>query len=537
MSDEQGGQPADQPERAEEGRAAADPGSATGESAATAERAGQMPGVDADEDDGGAAQAAANVEWLDEKLKQAGIGQGDPNVGEDEEPPFGPGDFVDGEGRRGHVRHVSPEEIAAAAAAHRPPRLDPVSTVAVSEAHVRRCGFSRCRKPLPDERRAGRKSDTCDPKDTSWVVGEDKGGKDIVKTCGQMALSERDLAAVVRLQTGVESEGPVGVPGLDVVELGERIGTAIPAVQSALGPVAQLLESLSGVRAQLEQEVAAAHTARDEAVSAKTAADSDAAAARQVAVDAEAAQAEAEQRAEDAERAARRARLDKEAAERAQSTAEGRVTELQDNLVRADERIEALAERAQKAADDLSRTVGERDAAREAITAEKQRADAQETRANAAVAAAADLERTLRAEHAADLERRAGEHQQALDAARADYDTLLTQARDNFDSRLQQARADFDTAVEQVREQAESDLTAERSAHAEAIGQLHQRLGSLTHRAETAETAQQAQAGLVRELRTALARTLALIGDDDIDDRPRRMNELRSEFNHLLGDE
>ncbi|MGW4528900.1 hypothetical protein [Amycolatopsis sp. NPDC004378] len=522
MSDEQGERPADQPERREEGRGAAEPGSATGESAARAGRAGQTSAADGGEDDGGAAQAAANVDQLDEALRQAGV-QGGP---EDEEPPFGPGDFVDAEARRGHVPYVGPEEIAAAAAAHRPPRLDPVSAVAASEAHVRRCGFSRCRKPLPDERRAGRKSDTCDPKDTSWVVGEDKSGKDIVKTCGQMALSERDLAAVVRLQTGVESDGPAGVPGLDVVELGERIGTAIPAVQSALGPVAQLLEGLTGVRTQLEQEVAAAYAARDEAVSAKTAADSDAAAARQVAVDAEAAQAEAEQRAEDAERAARRARLDKEAAERAQATAEGQASELRDNLVRADERIEALAERAEKAADDLSRTVGERDAAREAIAEEKQRADAQETRANAAVAAAAELERTLRDEFAAELERRAGEHQQALDAA-----------RDEFDSRVQQARDDFDAAVEQVREQAESGLNAERSAHAEAIGQLNQRLGSLAHRAETAEAAQQEQAGLVRELRAALARTLDLVGDDDIDDRTGRVTELRDEFNHLLGDE
>lgn len=516
MSDEQGGQPADQPERTEEDRAAAEPGSTTGESAARAGRTGQTPTPDGGADDGGAAQAAANVDRLDEALRQAGV----PGGPADEEPPFGPGDFVDAEGRRGHVHHVSAEEIAAAAAAARPPRLDPVSAVAVSEANVRRCGFSRCRKPLPDERRAGKKSEHCPKEVTSWEV--EPG---VVKTCGQMARSERDLAAVVRLQTGVESEGPVGVPGLDVVELGERIGTAIPAVQSALGPVAQLLEGLTGVRAQLEQEVAAAYAARDEAVSAKTAADSDAAAARQVAVDAEAAQAEAEQRAEDAERAARRARLDKEAAERAQATAEGQAGELRDNLVRADERIEALAERAEQAAGDLSRTQGELTAARAAIKEHKQRADTQETRANTAVAAAADLERTLRAEFAADLERRAGEHQQALDAT-----------RDDFDARLRQARDDFDTAVTQVREQAESDLNAERSAHAEAIGQLNQRLGSLTHRAETAETAQQTQAGLVRELRTALARTLDLV-DDDIDDRPSRVTELRAEFNHLLGDE
>lgn len=524
MSDEQGEQPSDQPERAGDDRAAADPGSATGEPAARAEQTGQAPAASG-EDDLGAAQSAANAEWLDEALRKAGASDG-------EEPPFGPGDFVDSEGRRGHARYVSPEEIAATAAGHRPPRLDPASAVAFNEAQVRKCDFSRCRKPLPDEQRAGRKSEHCDPKDTSWVVGQDKTGKDIVKTCGQMARSERDLAAVVRLQTGEEGEGPVGVPGLDVVELGERIDTAIPAVQSALGPVTRLLEGLTGVRTQLAQEVSAAYTARDAAVSAKTAADSDAAGARRVAVDAEAAQAEAEQRAATAERAARSARLDKEAAERAQATAEGQASELRDNLVRADERIEALAERAEKAADDLSRTVGERDAARAAIAEEKQRADDQEQRANNAVAGATELERRLRVEFAAELERRADEHQQALDTARADYDTLLTQARGDFDDRLQQARGDFDAAVQEVREQAESARETERSAHVEQIGQLNQQLGGLTHRAETAEAAQRDQDSLTRELRAALTTTLEALPDDEA-----RRGELRERFQQLLDDE
>jgi hypothetical protein len=549
MTEDQGEQPADQPERSEEGVEPADRDALT---SARAEQGGDPAGEPAPEpaDASSAAgaffaeqarligrpadeladeaarrytgaQAAENIDQLDEALRRAGVGPGG------EEPPFEPDDVVDGEGRRGHVRHVSPDEVAAATAAHRPARLDPVSAVAANEAHVRRCEFSRCRKPLPDERRAGRKSDTCDPKDTSWVVGEDKGGKNIVKTCGQMARSERDLAAVIRIQTGAGADGPVGVPALDIVQLDERVDTAIPAVQAALGPINSLLEGLVGVRTQLDQDVAAAHAARDEAVGKATEADSRAETSRRVAVDAEAAKAAAETRAEEAETAARRDRLAKESAERAEAKAEGRASELQDNLERADERIVALAERAEKAAGDLARTQGELTAARIAIEEQAQRAIAQQERANAAVAQAAELERTLRAEFAAELERRAGEQQRALDAARADYDQQLEQARD-----------DFDVAVERVREKAESVRETERRAHAEQLGQLHQQLGGLTQRVETAEADQREANGLVRQLRTALTTTFdALTSTGGDADPARRLAELHERLQPLLDDE
>jgi predicted nucleic acid-binding Zn-ribbon protein len=404
----------------------------------------------------------------------------------------------------------------AAARGGDPARPDPAAVVADSENQVRRCAFTRCRKPLPDKRRAGKKSEHCPQEVTSWEV--EPG---VVKTCGQMARSERDLAAVIRQQTGGDSDGPVAVPALDVVELGERIDTAIPAVQGVLGSVASLLEGLTSVRTTLDQDIAAAHAARDEAVRAKTIADSDAAAARQVAVAAEAAQADAEERAAAAESAARRDRDARIRAERAQATAEGRVTELQDNLQRADERIEALADRAERAATDLAHTEGELTAARAEVAAERARADAQEQRATNAVAAATELERTLRGEFAQDLARRTDQHQQALATARTDYDQRL-------DQRLEQARRDTDAALHQVREQSDAARAADRSAHDEQVGQLHQQLGALTQRAQSAETAQRAQAGQVRELRAALTGTLNAL-DEDSDALRQQIRQLLEE--------
>ncbi|WP_370973683.1 hypothetical protein [Amycolatopsis sp. cg9] len=514
MTDEQGEQPADQQERSAADRAPADPGAATGDSGARGERPGGPVAGEGGADGPSTSDPAGAFFAAQADL----TGRPAAELAAESAGATEPGVFVDGEGRRGYARHVGPAEVAAVAARTRPARLDPVSAVAFNEAHVRRCGFSRCRKPLPDEQRAGKKSEYCSKDVTSWEV--EPG---VLKTCGQMARSERDLAAVIRLQTGADAEGPVGVPDLDVVELGELVDTAIPAVQAVLGPITSLLDGLGGVRAQLAQDVAAAHAARDTALQEAATEKSNAATARQVAVDAEAAKAAAETRAETAEDAARRDRLAKERAEKAEERAEGRVTELQDNLERADERIEALAEKAEKAAGDLARTEGELTAARAATEEQKQRAEAQAERANAAVAQAAELERTLREEFAAELERRAGEQQRALDDARAD-----------FDQRLEQARREFNAAVEQVREQAESARDAERRAHADQIGQLHQQLGGLTQRAETAETARREQAGLVRALRAALARTITLAGEDDVEDRAGRLAELRREFRALL---
>jgi hypothetical protein len=156
-----------------------------------------------------------------------------------------------------------------------------------------------------------------------------------------------------------------------------------------------------------------------------------------------------------------------------------------------------------------------RDAARAAIAEDKGRADAQEQRANNAVAAATELERTLRIEFAGKLQQQASEHQQALDDARTDYD-----------QRLAQAARDTEAAVQRAREEVEAARAGDRREHAEQIGQLNQQLGALTQRAEGAETGQREQAGLLSELRAAVAAALAALGEDG--------DDLRQQYQHLV---
>jgi hypothetical protein len=416
-----------------------------------------------------------------------------------------PGQVADVDGRRGETREAGDAKAAATGTATPPATLDAASARAAQGTRAdepRRCGFSLCRKVLPDEA-TGRKLDYCREQDTTWPIGEDRKPA----TCRELGRAERALAAV----TGARA----AVAEVNVVELSEHVDAVLGPVQSVVGPVTALLDTLTGVRGALDGAVATARAEREEALRQVADADSRAEVSRRKAVEAEAAKSDAVEAKEAAERAARKDRADREKANDAKNKAEGRVQELQDNLERANERIEPLVERVTKAAEDLARTEGERDAARAAIAEEKRRADAQEQRANNAVAAATELERTLRIEFAGKLQQQASEHQQALDDARTDYD-----------QRLAQAARDTEAAVQRAREEVEAARAGDRREHAEQIGQLNQQLGALTQRAEGAETGQREQAGLLSELRAAVAAALAALGEDG--------DDLRQQYQHLV---
>ncbi|RAS59400.1 hypothetical protein C8D87_11412 [Lentzea atacamensis] len=357
-----------------------------------------------------------------------------------------------------------------------------VKPVAGSPDGPRLCGFSLCRKVLPDAG-TGRKLEFCRDSDTSWPVG------DRTASCRELGRAERALAAV--------TDARAAVAEVNVVELGEAVDAVLGPVRAIAGPVAALLDTLTGVRTQLDDAVATARADREEALRLVAEANGRVEAAEQVAAEERAARQSADQRAEAAEREGRR---DREAKERAMSDtrrAEGQVLELQNAQRRDAERIQALIERVETAETQLATRTSERNSARAEWATEKQRADDAE-------AANLTLERALRDEFLQALERRAEQHQQNLDEVRA-----------AFDARLDQIRADLEAARE-----------TERRQHTEQLGTLQQQIGALTTRAETTENSQRAQLDRNRALRTVLAAAHGRLGDDDA--------ELRDQIQQLL---
>ncbi|ASR39997.1 hypothetical protein BAY61_32470 (plasmid) [Prauserella marina] len=396
------------------------------------------------------------------------------------------GQFADG--RRGQTREVSDEEAAAGRAA------DETSARAAGGDEPRRCGFSLCRKPLRDEG-TGRKLEYCRKEDTSWDVGDERQPA----TCRELGRAERALATV----TGARA----AVAEVNVVELGEHVDAVIAPVQAVVEPVTRLLDTLTGVRGALDGAVATARAEKEEALRQAADADGRAEASRQIAVEAEAAAAAAVDEKEAAARAARRDRDDRVRAERAQATAEGRAAELEQALGRATERVDALTARTDDLAARLARASGELDSSRQTIEEERQRAGGQEERANAAIAAAADRERQLREE----------------------FDQRLEQLRIQHAAALDQARQDSVTAARQAREQGEVTRQAEAQRHAHQLAELHERIGTLSQRADAADGIASAQSDQLRAWRRTLAAALEQHHEDT--------EALRQQLRTLLDDQ
>lgn len=218
-----------------------------------------------------------------------------------------------------------------------------------------RCGFRRCREPLPPPGpRGGRPYEFCP--DRVWPGG---------KSCKQLAAAEQHLR---------EALGEAAVPTAALRDAGEAFGSAASAVSEPLRTLANALDSIT---ARLQEEVGAAvaraeaaeravreaDRQRDAALAAEAEARQTAQDAVQKAQAAEQAQSAAEATAEEAIRARSAAQLDQARAEAAAAAigeqAEKATADAATQRARADELAAQLATRAEQ----LATRTAERDAA------------------------------------------------------------------------------------------------------------------------------------------------------------------------------
>ncbi|MTD56451.1 response regulator receiver protein [Amycolatopsis sp. RM579] len=224
---------------------------------------------------------------------------------------------------------------------------------------VARCGFRRCREPLPPPGpRGGRPYEFCP--DRTWPGG---------KSCKQLTAAEQALR---------EALGEDAVPTAALREAGEAFGSAAAAVSE---PLRALSNALDAITARLQQEVTAAVTRaetaelavrdaerqRDAALATATEAQE---AVRDAAVkveEAEQAQAVAETAAQEAVHARSVAQLDQARAEAAAAAigeqAEKSAADAAAQRARADDLAGQLSSRAEE----LSARTAERDAAQAAL--------------------------------------------------------------------------------------------------------------------------------------------------------------------------
>lgn len=329
----------------------------------------------------------------------------------------------------------------------------PIPPGAAREApDVRRCGYSRCRRPLPDEG-TGRKFAYCP--DRTWP-GPD--GREVM--CRELGRAENLLRAVHSDDT---------IPDTTLIELSEH-------VTATLGPVEEFLESLRLVGGRLDGAVTSALEARDEAE-------------RQLAEE-HGSRLSAERRTEQAEAAAATARAEADQHRRDKNSAEEAAT-----------RARVLQHTAEHA---LTAATTAREVDREQARQAGERARDATNRAN-------DLER-----HLADLGGQLRTTREELATAReritADTERAAKLAADTA-TRLQQVERDHAERLHEARQAEAARYTEEVSTLNQKIGRLeHQNAESTTERDQLRNTLAGWRHGLVQALDQRMPKT----GEDPV---------------------
>ncbi|MBN6040064.1 response regulator receiver protein [Amycolatopsis sp. 195334CR] len=222
-----------------------------------------------------------------------------------------------------------------------------------------RCGFRRCRQPLPPPGpRGGRPYEFCP--DRTWPGG---------KTCKQLAAAEQALR---------EALGEDAVPAAALSDAGEAFSTAAAAVT---GPLRTLSDTLDAVTAHLQDEVAvavdqaeaarqaAAQAAQERDIALERAAEASQAAEAAAATvrEAEQAQAVAEATADEAIEARSAAQLAQAKAESATAVITKRAEEATEQAAAQQARVDELTATLSSRGEELATRTAERDAARIAL--------------------------------------------------------------------------------------------------------------------------------------------------------------------------
>jgi colicin import membrane protein len=339
-----------------------------------------------------------------------------------------------------------------------------------------RCGYSRCRAPLPAPGpQGGRPRSFC--RDTRWDGGH---------TCAQMAKAERDALGALGLDM------PHTAFALDADRLREH-------VEAVRGPVAALAAALAGVTTRLAeveaQAVSAVEVANRRAAEAET---------RRVA---------AQEGHERAEQVARRARESAEQAARERAEALERAGAAARQALDATEALGAARAHAEQAEQTTA------DAVRRATEAERDVRAAQLVAAQAGTALAGERERTQVLDADLAASRRAatlaeGERDRAvaecveLTQARAATAAELAEmklARETATARLVERTAERDTAAAQVAEVTTqrdaltaqlAEVEADRAATAAQLAQMTAERDAITAQLAGAQSVARDAAGV-----------------------------------------
>ncbi|OXM54187.1 hypothetical protein [Amycolatopsis alba] len=244
---------------------------------------------------------------------------------------------------------------------------------AAVEEHVSeqaRCGFRKCRQPLPPPGpRGGRPYEFCP--DRTWPGG---------KSCKQLAAAEQALR---------EALGDDAVPAGALTDAGQAFDQAAAAVT---GPLRTLSNALDAVTAHLRDEIAAAVSQADVARETASEADRQRDVALEQAAEATHAAEQAIEAARVAEQAENLARATadeaveaRSAAQLAQATAESATAVITQRAKEVAEEVSAQRNRADKLAatlaargEELATRTAERDAARTALAESDERRKAGE---------------------------------------------------------------------------------------------------------------------------------------------------------------
>jgi chromosome segregation ATPase len=361
---------------------------------------------------------------------------------------------------------------------------------------LRVCAFRRCGSALPPVSGRGNRARFC------------QDGK----VWGPRSLTCRDAEAAF---VGVDSlrDTDAEIDDTSVEALGEQI-------DRVLDPARALVEALTGIDRQLETTVVNALAERDIA-------DTVAVDQRRLRGLAEAAAEEARSRTADAEQVADVAVRERASAERdrdaerqtrieadqARQRAEGRMTAVQDELTRVVARAEAAIARAADLDRSLAAATADLAALRAALDEERSRTEI--------VAERAETFARKRIEELAELDAR---HRAQLDSVRTDWQRQFDDAR---------------AETERIRAAAEHELAATRTAHERSLGELHttvnalnRELGAADHvRADAVTRAQGAHSQLT-EVAAALERAF---GDGGLPEELRDLAPLVAQYGALPG--
>ncbi len=299
-----------------------------------------------------------------------------------------------------------------------------------------RCGFRKCREPLPPPGpRGGRPYEFCP--DRTWPGG---------KSCKQLAAAEQALR---------EALGDEGVPSAALTDAGQAFDQAATALT---GPLRTLSNALDAVTAHLRDEITtavgqadAAHEAaaeadrqRDAALSRAAEAEAAAEAAKEAARTAQQAELLATATAEEAIEARTAAQLAQAKAESATAVITQRAKEVTEEADEQRARADKLAATLAARGEELATRTAERDAARTALAESDERRktwerllETQKRELTAEVDAVREQLRALDARYQEALAERTA-HETASRAQLADVQAELTATRGQLAAAQQQ---------------------------------------------------------------------------------------------------